>query len=307
VRDYLAAQLPPADAASLAIVVVASYCLYGRMGEDTPWGYPVAAATLTVVLIFIQIRLAEDVEIWCNGGEVFGKLGRWRGGEVGPHPGRVVAGDGRVLPPPRPLFAWLGVTTVFICLVNIGTDSRALAVALSAPAAMLAADGLLRLNRIVPRAIGIVTLFEIVPAISLLYVYLAWASASGSTLEASSVLPVIGVVWTNWAFWKFGRKVGEVEVERIYALDTLSVCRVTLGVLGLSLATNVALYAVADLSVAYLVFAGAAHAVTAVSVIAYTRRFRRLRMEAGSPWWAGLAFPLALTAGVLVQLLAYAL
>ena len=305
-RDYLAVQIPPADAASLAIVSIASYCLYGRMGESTPWGYEVAAAALGVILIFIQIRLAEDVEIWCIGREVFGKLGRWRDEDFPPHTGRVLAGDGRVIPPPRVCLAWLGVTTVLVCLVCLGTDATALAVALSATAALLFADGVLRLTRHVPRGIGLVTMFEVVPAISLLYVYFAWASASDATLGAAEVLPVIALVWTNWEYWKFARKVGEVEIERVYALRTLGVCRTVLAMLALSLATNVALFAVADLSVAYLAAAIALHAVTAVSVVAYMARFRRMGMDAGQPWWAGLAFPLALTGLVLVQLLWYA-
>src|SRR4051794_29243986 len=81
---YIDRQLPPMQAVALSIVSLASYALFGRIGGTTPWNWEVAAAVVTVVVLFFQVRLIEDVDAHVVGGELIANLGRRRA--TTPHP-----------------------------------------------------------------------------------------------------------------------------------------------------------------------------------------------------------------------------
>jgi hypothetical protein len=212
-----------------------------------------------------------------------------------------VLADGRVVPAPRALAAALAVSTAAIVLLNAPIDTAALLAALAGAALMLAAAGALRL-RWLPRALALVPFFELAPAAILVYVYFAWGAAAHATLAPGEVLPVVGIVWTNWEFWKFSRGVGKSAVERIYGLRSTGTRAVLGALLALSLAFSLALYSAARLSPLYLGYALALIVLAAASIARFAAADPARPRQ---PWWAGLAFPNAITLGLLVQLLAF--
>src|SRR6266516_6349370 len=94
---YVDRQLPLPQIGALFVVVATSFALYGRITGTTSWELQLVVVALTVALLFLHMRLAEDVDIHYCGGELIGNLGPRRP-LAGAHPGRVVLGNGRVVP-----------------------------------------------------------------------------------------------------------------------------------------------------------------------------------------------------------------
>lgn len=300
IRRYLARQLPLAQIGALCVIVVVSLALYGRMGGVTRWGLAVPATAATVVLLFVELRLTEDVEIHYSGGERIGQLGRRRlppsQGHATPA-GRVISGDGRVLPAPRTLATAIAGLACTVTALNAPVGAAATLAALAAIAAMLLAVLLLR-AALLPRLVGVLVFFELVPALILLYVYESWTDQAGAKLPAEAAIPVIGTFWLAWELWKFSRNVGTGDVERIYGLRDRGVRGMLAALMTLAALLAWRLYRTADLSPLYLAYALALAAVTAVAVVSPRRGRAR-------PWWAGQAVPNAIAAGLVVQLLAF--
>jgi hypothetical protein len=303
VRRYLDKQFAPAQIASTCILVVVSYFLYARIAGASSFGYEVVASAVTVVLIFLQMRLVEDVDIHWSGGELLGQLGRRRPQTYRGH-ARIVLPDGRVVPRPPTLWAAIAATTGAIVVLNSPLGRPAVVAALSGTGLLILAYGVLRL-RALPRIVGLVAGFEVVPALAFVYIYFAWHAHTHVALSPADVIPVVVTFWASWEFWKFSRGIGKYDRERAYGLSPKHTCMASLGFAGLTLAFEIALWSRADLSVLYLAFVVGLTALIAVGIGTTMRSLRRAgRVEGGVPRWAGLAFPAAVLAGLGVQLLA---
>jgi hypothetical protein len=305
VRDYLDRQFPPSQVVSVCVVVTLSYLLYGRMADTTPVGYEPFGAAAVVVVLFLQIRLVEDLEIDYSGGELIGEIGRRRRPPRADRSTRVVVADGRVVPTASTLVAATALTTVVACALSAPMGAAVVAAALATTAVLLLSGLLLRIRRL-PRIFGTVLFFELVPALAIAYVYFAWRAASGDDLAVRDVVSVAGLFWTNWQFWKLSRGIGKYDVERVYGLAPRATCAALLGVVALALALQVALHSAADLSLAYLVYAIALSAVFAVAIARTVRELGRPEGLDGQPRWVGLPFAHAVIAGIVAQLVAFA-
>jgi hypothetical protein len=306
VRRYLDKQFAPAHMASTCILVVVSYFLYARIAGISSFGYEVGASAVTVVLIFLQMRLAEDVDIHWSGGELLGQVG-WHRPQTYRGHARIVLPDGRVVPRPLTLWAATVATTGVIVALNLPLGRPGIVAALSGPGLLIIAYGALRL-RVLPRIFGLVAGFELVPALAYLYVYFAWQAHTHVALSPAAVIPVVVTFWASWEFWKVSRGIGKYERERAYGLSPKHTCIASLGFVGLALPFQIALWSRADLSVLYLAFVVGLTAFTALGIGTTMRSLRRAgHVEGGVPHWAGLAFPAAVLAGLGVQLLVFSL
>src|SRR4051794_15553905 len=296
---YLDRQLPASQALSLCLVVVLSYLLYGRLGGTTPVGYELVAAAATVVLLFLQIRLVEDLEIDYNGSEMIGEIGRRSRPPRRERSTQVLLPDGRLVPRASTLVAGTVATTAALCALNAPLGIAPLAAALTATAALVLAGRLLRIERL-PRIFGTVPFFELVPALSLAYVYFAWRAAADASPAPVDVVVVVGLFSMNWEFWKFSRGIGKYDVERVYGLGLQTTCWASLAVVAVSMAFQLALWSRADLSVASLVSWVGVAAVSAAAMVATPGGLRRHGTRgARPPHWVGLAFPQAVLAGLI--------
>jgi hypothetical protein len=294
---YVDRQLPPMQAAALCIVTLCSYAILGRIGHTTPWGWEIAAAAITTVLLFFQVRLVEDIDIHACGGELVANLGRRR--ELPRHPsGRVVLADGRLVPKPSTLLGALAFTIAIVVLLNAWIGRWALIAALVPTATSLVCVSLLRIKEL-PRFMGAIPFFELVPAMTFSYTYFVWAAAAKAHLSFGSVAAVVALWWLNWQYWKFSRGIGVYDIERIYGLR-LQATRIVLVVLLLAVfGVTIPLYSDAQLSAIFLGYVACITAVFVISIVTLARWRRD-----GPPWWGGLALPNAIVLGVVVQLLA---
>lgn len=297
---YVDRQLPPMQAAALCIVTTCSYALLGRIGHTTPWGWEVPSAAVTTVLLFLQVRLIEDIDIHACGGELIANLGRRR--ELPRNAsGRVVLADGRLVPKPSTLLGAIAFTTVIIVLLNAWISRGALIAALVPTTTSLVCASLLRIRQL-PRFLGVIPFFEVVPAMTFSYLYFVWAATARSHLSFGAVATLMALWWLNWQYWKFSRGIGVYEIERIYGLQLegrLRAIRAVLSVLVLGvLGITIRLYLDAKLSPIFLGYVACVAAVFVTSIVTLAGW-----RQTNSPWWADLALSNAIVAGVIVQLL----
>ncbi len=298
---YVDRQLPPVQAAALCVVTLCSYALLGRIGHTTPWGWEVAAAAITTVLLFFQVRLIEDIDIHACGGELVANLGHRR--ELPRHPsGRVVLADGRLVPKPSTLLWAVAFTTAIVVLLNVWIGRWALVAALVPTTASLICASLLRIQGL-PRFLGVIPFFEVVPAMTFSYTYFVWAATANAHLSFGSVAALVALWWLGWQYWKFSRGIGVYDIERIYGLrlqGAMQGARIVLVVLLLAVfGVTILLYSDAHLSAIFLGYVACVTAVFIVSIVTLARWSRD-----GVPWWGGLALANAIVLGVVVQLLA---
>ncbi len=279
VPRYLGEQFPPVQAMTLSVGALVVWILCGRIAGDISF-HPLAVVALaTVLLLFLQLRLLDDVHTYyVTAGS--GKIG-----------GASIGG----------LFCAVAAATVVIAILNLAHPAM-LATALASTLLMIASSFVIRLERVFDRTsrliLGRLPMFEIAPAAALGYVYIAWHTATSVSLAAGDVAAAVGIVWAGFDVWKLTRHLGDRPRERIYDIAWPLVRWLCLGLLALSLALVVVLVGQADLSTAYL-----AYAVAVILLFALLSRPRRAA-DLSRPWWAGLPFPAAMIAGVAVQLLA---
>lgn len=276
---YVMEQFPPAQAVALAFSCVVEYLAFGRAaGELSIEGSAVLAA-VTVALLFLQLRLVDDIHTFYDSGGT---------GDIG---GATVRG----------LVAGMVVTTAVIVLLNL-VDGSMLIASLAIVAFLVATSLVIQAKTLLPgwvrMVLGRIPLFELAPAMMLAYVYLGWRSGTGGTLEVADVAVVVGLFLASFNVWKLSRHMGERARERIYQLTWPVVRVLCLGLLVASAGLSVALYSRADLSALWL-----AYALVLCALFAAMSRPRR-EPDSARPWWVGLPFPTAMTAGLFVQLLA---
>jgi hypothetical protein len=278
---YVAEQFPPLQAGALAFASLVGYAVFGRLAGDVTLELLAIAVALTVALLFLQLRLVDDIHTWYDtDGE----------GDIG----------GASL---RGLVVGTIVTTVAIAALNVA-DPVMLATALGTTMFMVVTSCIIRAEGQLPAAVrmalGRIPLFEVAPAAMLVYVYVGWRAATGESLPAGDVAVVVGVLLTSFNFWKLSRHLGDRPRERIYQLTWPVVRVLCTGLLAASLAFNVLLYDLAGFSVVFLVIT--------VAIVATFAVFSRPRREPDTsrPPWVGLPFAILMTAVLFVQVAAVA-
>jgi hypothetical protein len=281
VRRYLATQYPPAQAVAVGVAVVTSYAAYGRIAGGMSIDAPALVAAVTVMVLFLQLRVVDDVTVWSNThdrDEVSGATG-------------------------AALVAGLVATTVGIAIVNAAIDARMLAATVAITLVMAATLPATTRERRLPPPVSVIfgrlPLFELCPAAMLAYAYLAWHVSSGRSLRWFEVAVVVGVLLCGFSVWKFTRHLGERTEERIYRMPWPVVRVLCMALLAASLALNALLVSYAELSPAFLAWVAG---VTAV--FAFLARPRR-SPDTERPAWAGLPYPTAIVAGLAIELLAH--
>lgn len=276
---YFAQQYPPMQAASVGLAAIASYAVYGQAsGHYQLDGQGIASAVLVVVLFF-QYRLVDDISTSYNS-------------ELG----------GGASIPARPTILIAGLIASLPLEFLLEPHTQALLVAFGALALMAIGSLGLAIGKrsAIVRFGARITFVELVPVVIFTYVYFAWHGATGRSLSAAAIIATIGGLIAGFQFWKWSRDLGEEESERIYFISWPRV-RAVLVVLALMAAGfNVLLHREAHLSDFYLIYTVAVSVVFAVMVAP------RGQSDDTQPWWAGLAFPVLLQAGLYVQLLALA-
>jgi hypothetical protein len=277
---YLGKQYPPGQAASVGLTGIATYLVYSlAAGNYHLGGHGVAAAAL-VVILFLQYRLIDDTSTCLNP-------------ELG----------GGAAIPARPQYLALGLVATLPIEFLLEPHTDALLVALSALCLMgvgsigLAAGKQWAWLRFAARVVFV----EFVPVVIFSYVYFAWKAAEGRSLPAATVVAAIGGLIAGFQFWKWSRDLGDEPSERIYFVSWPKVRGVLVLLAFLAAAFNGLLYHQVSLSVLYLAYVLVVCAYF-VSLVAP----RTGQSNDSKPWWAGLAFPVLLQAGLYVQLLALA-
>ncbi len=277
---YLAEQFPPAQAAALSFACLVGYAVLGRLAGDVTLDVLAIVVALTVALLFLQLRLVDDVHTFYDTGGT---------GDIG----------GASL---RGLVMATGVTTVLIGILNVG-DAAMLALALGTTAFMIGTSCIIQAKRLpgaLRLAVGRIPLFEVAPAAMLVYVYFGWRAATGDSLPAGEVALVVGVLLANFNFWKLSRHIGDRPRERIYQLTWPVVRLICTAILVVSLVLNVVLYDLADFSPAFL-----AASVAVILVFGFLARPRRAA-DTQRRAWAGLPFAILMTLILFVQMVAVA-
>jgi hypothetical protein len=277
-RSYLGEQFPPAQAVALGVACLVSYAAYGRLAGDISFNALAVVAAITVPVLFLQLRLLDDVITWYETHDVEDIAGASL-------PGLIVG---------------LGGTTAVILVLN-ANHVWMFGLAIGTTVLMLVSTFVTtqerRLPTLVALGLGRVPLFEAAPAVMLAYVYAAWHIATNRSLSFGEVVVVVSFFWSSFNFWKLSRHLGDRPLERIYRLTWPVVRLLCVVLLAISLALSIALYFYADLSLAFLVYC-----VMVIAVFAVFSRPRG-RLDEVRPWWVALPFPTAMIAGLLVQLL----
>lgn len=283
---YVNEQYPPAQALAVGLGSLAVYLMCGRLatGASTV-GWGGVAASVTVMLLFLQVRLLDDFDTHYSQEEIKNAT-------------------------PRGLLAGVGVTTVLIIALNVGP--YIVIFAILPTAVMVGASIVLALwcpvrtikpltarrPDLIALALGRIPLFDGGPALALFYVSARWKASAGSAISAASTLLAVSSIWVLYEIWKVSRNTGRFQgYDNIYRPIAVSWAqqRIIVAVLALVFSgLTIALYASAHLSVGYLIFGcglALALAVLALSKIHDKRR----------PWWRGLIFPALMITGLLVQ------
>jgi hypothetical protein len=180
-------------------ILVTYYCalwLYDSAAGTPGPSWTSAIGAISLVLIFLQARLVDDIQDFQDDAQQNRVPGAW-------------APASR-----RGLVLGLAFTTAAIIALNWGRS--ALWVALASVAIMLAASfilapllsrthpGMLTTGNRVKDAILFIA-FEGAHVFTLLYIYCFWTSLPHPGLPIASVALATGLFWTTYAFWKYAR------------------------------------------------------------------------------------------------------
>lgn len=247
VSSYLADRFPlHTIGVAVLLTYAGSFLVYGNAADATAISAISARGAATLLLLFLALRIVDDIDD--NQPDI--ELGRVDREAVAAHRRSLIAGFVAVA---------LGVLAL-----NVGTS--ALVPALSALLGMLVAAFVVKaaLNRGVTTGeqtsgsaakdavIGVVT--EGVAFLMISYPYFAWSAATDRTLAATTVLPVVLVFWTSFEVWKMSRYLTRPR-WRAYGFSWRGARLFLLTMLALSLASQLRVWAVADLPIAFAVVA----------------------------------------------------
>jgi len=229
---------------AIAVTFLCGYGLYGRAAGTVTLPSGFALALLTFFILFIQLRLVDDLadkDLQHNGGA------------------QVATGGG--VEKPGALWAALGATICAVVAVN--HDWAALAVAFLALGATLVADlGLKRTIRmhqgssIMLRAAhwaALLILYEGAAFLIFLYLYYSWLAITHIRLPTSLVLAVTAAFWSQYEFWKYSRHFSRPDWQTYDA--SIEHTRLALiGIVTVSLFAQIALYRLVSLPALYLIY-----------------------------------------------------
>lgn len=280
IARYLNKKFPPAQVGVLYVASLLMWVLCGQIARHVSLASTTVVASTTVTLLFLALRLFDDINAY------YVSEGR---DDIG---GASLGG----------LRVGLVVVTLAIAVLNV-SHVELLILSLADVLLMTIATVVLGLERrfgpqpTVRLLLGRLPLFELGPAIALAYIYVAWHLATSRSLSMIDVAAAIGVVWAAFDIWKLSRNMGVRPLDRHYDIPWSTVRWICEGLLILSLALVVILFNKAGFSVAYLVYA------TAVIVLFAVLARPRPGPESTRPAWVGLPYPTLMVTGLLVQLL----
>lgn len=269
------------QAVAVLSAFVCSYLLYGEMGSGQVFKWPTVVGGLSVVLLALMLRIADDVEDLRDDVQT----------------GRVAAHDGGR----RHLAGLIGGGAVaFVCVAILNATcsvvllASILFVLIWCPAVLV----IKKFNVAKALQFGLV---ETGPAVFLLYSYVAWSTATGDSVPALGVAAVTGLFWSAFQFWSFTRKIGSAKWSP-WGLTVDCTRLVLWGFLGLAALCGLIVMARADLSIAYGIYAVGLSTAFGVAIGRYwSRGLQPMEDEAR---WAGLPFGAAVEAGVFLALAA---
>jgi hypothetical protein len=268
------------EALPIAGAFVCSLLLYGRIaGVAVEAGWPLLAGLASFFLLFVQLRLIDDLDDLTRD-----------------YPAGHVLAARRAARRTRLL---IGLAGGALLLVALNMRMRhAWAAAACATALAFAAPFLFK--RLFPtRPLLCLPAFEGAPFAVFTYGYFFWRDMAGRELSLHVVALVAGSMWTGYEFWKFSRKVNTRALQP-YCLSARGIRVALNGLLILALAIDVSLSRVAGLSQSCSVYVATLPLVWLVWLNASwpgsASRPRR-------PRWAGTRFVVAVQVGLLAGLL----
>jgi hypothetical protein len=104
------------------------------------------------------------------------------------------------------------------------------------------------------RWVGLAFFYEGAPFLIFLYVYHAWQDASGSSLSVVAQLTMATIFWAGYEFWKYSRHLTRPDWNS-YELPWQVTRRFLVGILCLSLGSQIGAWWFAHLSMWFLVYA----------------------------------------------------
>ncbi len=287
---YLLKRFPPH---TLGVAVAASYgcacLLYAISCPARPSPWRLGAGAVSFVLLFLLLRLADDLEDAAHD----------------------AARDGGPSARARRVHLGAGFACATAALVVLNWGQAASWLALAAAGGMLVTSLGLK-PWLTPRdASGPSTtdsaardallgvFFEGVPVLIFVYVHASWQSATGCTLPVTVVALVSATQWATYEFWTYSRYATRPG-WRPYGLSWAWVRRGLVGVLGLWLGVQVLLARVLELSALFV-------AQAACVAIFFAAWLHRVAPEARGPSRAvrlrgalGLSFTAAANAGIVL-------
>ncbi|MEX3900316.1 hypothetical protein [Paraburkholderia sp. BR10954] len=269
-----------AEALPIAGAFVCSLVLYGRIADvAVEPGWRVLAGLVSFLLLFVQLRLIDDLD----------DLER-------DHP------TGHALLARREARRTRLVASLATCallLVALNTGMRHASTAAAAATALAFAAPFV-FKRLLPSCpLLCFPAFEGAPFAVFIYGYFWWRDMAGRELSFYAVTCVAGSMWTGYEFWKFSRKVGTTALQP-YHLSAREI-RVTLNLLlMLALGINVSLSRLAGLSQTYSIYAAT---LPLVWLVWLNASWPGPASRPGRPRWAGTRFIVAVELGLLAEVL----
>ncbi|MBB5403492.1 MULTISPECIES: hypothetical protein [Paraburkholderia] len=269
-----------AEALPIAGAFVCSLLLYGRIaGVAVEPGWRVLAGLVSFLLLFVQLRLIDDLD----------DLER-------DYPAGHALLARREARRTR-LVASLATSALLLVALNTGMGHARTA---AAAATALAFAAPFVFKRLLPSCpLLCFPAFEGAPFAVFMYGYFWWRDMAGRELSFYAVMCVAGSMWTGYEFWKFSRKVGTTALQP-YHLSAREI-RVALNVLlMLALGINVSLSRLAGLSQTYSIYAAT---LPLVWLVWLNASWPGPASRPGRPRWAGTRFIVAVELGLLAEIL----
>jgi len=249
---------------AVAVTFLCLWLMYARSAGGPSLSWYAALGALTFVLLFLQLRLIDDLDDLEHDGD----FGVTRKG----------------------LLAALGVALSLALLLNAWWWESLLLV-LAATAVMTLTPFVVR-PRIPDRLATLAICYEAGPALVLWYSYVQWRQQSRIGLPAWRVLAIVGLMWAGYEFWKFSRKF-DAEDYLPYRLRRAGRRVVLLWLLLFAALCTVGTYLAGAASVVMLGYGLLLCGGFALAV--YRHR------EARAPRWAGLGFAALLEIGIITD------
>ncbi|MBF9129927.1 hypothetical protein I0C86_13280 [Plantactinospora sp. S1510] len=277
---YLLRRFPPHTVGLATVLTFASLqSLYLRAVPSPELDLlAVAATTATFVLLFVQLRLVDDID----------DFHRDAATDRSPAAGRrshLQAG----------LVATIGLTVLLTM-----RHWPALLTALAATAAMLLAPRVVNHPRLPGHRILLPIVYEGAPLLIMVYAYAGWRTYADSAASPVLVFGVTGLYWTAYEFWKFSRKLDDAGY-RPYGLGPrgrLVALAVLLAVAECCVALIYASHSLPPIVVGYAAAVPLGFGAWIAAWIGTARSGSRPGSRP-RPAWAGLSFAFVLQVGLL--------